>query len=246
LSAVYSLVQARVGGSALPSRMIKAAIEAGTVRSRAWLYKGRVAGDPNVDDQSFWHPGTPLISWKRSSIWRQHGGGNGKGYTAHQVQVRREDIDDLIAAWAATPEPNPALAEMAGDSPQERRARRFLLRLMERHPNGLRGKAKKDFARVCCERFKISLRSFERFGIGPLIELARLRSGLPGRAAPAANNSPSRIKKFVAAILTADHGASSKEIAGGCKCRPTPASSRTSPPIGSRASKKFPSSAQPN
>src|SRR6516162_2946270 len=48
-----------------------------------------------------------------------------------------------------------------GDSPGERRARRFLANLLTLHPAGLRGRTKADFRRVCQQRFGISGRAFK-------------------------------------------------------------------------------------
>jgi len=52
--------------------------------------------------------------------------------------------------------------DLPGDSPAERRARKFLHRLMGKYPAGLPGKIKRDFAGVCRRRFGISGRTFER------------------------------------------------------------------------------------
>jgi hypothetical protein len=53
------------------------------------------------------------------------------------------------------------IADLPGDKPGERRARRFLSRLMDKHPKGLGRKTRDDFLRVCKKRFGISGRAFD-------------------------------------------------------------------------------------
>src|SRR5262245_52639715 len=84
---------------------------------------------------------------------------------------RRRQRPKSAASTAAAEHPTQRLVqretfdrgrEVPGDSPAEWEARRFIRRVMERNPTGLRGRRKADFARVVCKRFKISGRSFER------------------------------------------------------------------------------------
>jgi hypothetical protein len=51
---------------------------------------------------------------------------------------------------------------LPGDSAAGLRAKRFLRRLMEKYPLGLPGRTKLDYSRICCQRFKISGRYFDR------------------------------------------------------------------------------------
>jgi hypothetical protein len=59
-------------------------------------------------------------------------------------------------------EPFDLQQEPPGDSPAERRARKFLRRLMQKYPAGLPGRSKPDFARVCQQRFGTPGRTFDR------------------------------------------------------------------------------------
>ena len=52
--------------------------------------------------------------------------------------------------------------QLPGDSASGLRAKRFLRRLMEKYPFGLPGRTKDDYRRICCQRFKIPARYFNR------------------------------------------------------------------------------------
>jgi hypothetical protein len=52
--------------------------------------------------------------------------------------------------------------EKPGDKPAERQTRRFLFNLMRRLPNPPRGRKKADWRRECQQRFKVSIRGFDR------------------------------------------------------------------------------------
>jgi len=115
----FARIQARCPGEALPGLMLKAGIEAGQIRCRAWFYQGRIAGDPSIDEPAFWRavPGyeRPIFNYERSYVRRFSGGWNGKGYVAYQVEVVEADIDALLTAWRL-PQPLPVLAADASDT----------------------------------------------------------------------------------------------------------------------------------
>jgi hypothetical protein len=136
--------------------MIKAGIEAGQVRRRAWYYKERVAGDPNIEEPAFWRviPGgqPPRFNWGRSSVRRMSGGWEGKGYVAHQVEVLQEDIDALIAAWKTPPSgptltPAPAdVAKLIHKPPRPRKGlKQRVYDMMDRNPPR---EGERDYARM--------------------------------------------------------------------------------------------------
>jgi hypothetical protein len=66
-------------------------------------------------------------------------------------QVHQLMADDLHAGL-----------EKPGDKPAERQTRRFLFNLMRRLPNPPRGRKKADWRRECQQRFKVSIRGFDR------------------------------------------------------------------------------------
>jgi hypothetical protein len=93
---------------------------------------------------------------------------------------------------APAPAPAPAPQEYPGDDLGEQRARRFLYRLMEKHPSGLPGQAKEDFKRVCMRRFKISARSFDQLWDWAIDRTGATAFRAPGPKRPHASRSRRR------------------------------------------------------
>jgi hypothetical protein len=107
-----------------------------------------VAGDPNIEEPAFWRvrPGgrPPRFNYERNWVRRLEGGWDGKGYTAHLVEVAEEGIDALIAATnARPPEPMPvpppvllpsSAAETPTKPPKHETPKECFARLRKKHP----------------------------------------------------------------------------------------------------------------
>jgi hypothetical protein len=195
--------------------MIKAAIEAGRLPIRAWYYKGRVAGDPNIEDPAFWHvpsspdtPGPPRFNWERGYVHRLVGGWKGAGYIAYRVKVTQEGIDALLAAWKpgvpmsasvpSPPEPVPVSSNECQDEATSASQHFPSLAML-----GLKGWQQEAIWTVVSEHYNKRIPEPEELHAADLcrqVEKARTaKAAAKGDKPPQKHPSPDTCERFVAA-----------------------------------------------